>query len=165
MPTEEAFTIQPLGEEAAEVVQWVVYTAVGWNDPPGLPPLEIAIEHPEIARYHRGWGRPGDFGVIAETNGDFAGAAFARLFTDDDHGEGFVDEETPELAIAVAEHFRRRGVGRLLMVELADEARRHGISRLALSVNDPNPARSLYGALGYRTIANDGTSSTMVLDL
>ena len=46
-----------------------------------------------------------------------------------------------------------------------DEARQLRIARLALSVNNPNPAKRLYEALGYRTVTDDGESSVMVLDL
>jgi GNAT superfamily N-acetyltransferase len=165
MSTLEAVDIQPLDAGDVDVVKWTVYTAVAWNDPPGLPPLEVAVEHPEIARYHEGWGRLGDIGVGAAIDGTFAGAAFARLFTDDDHGHGYVDDQTPELGIAVEERFRGRGVGHRLMDALVDEARRMGVDRLALSVNNPNPAKRLYEALGYRTVDDDGESSVMVLDL
>ena len=160
-----SFSIQPLGTDDVDVVRWVVYTAVSWNDPPGLPPFDTALEHPKLARYHVGWGRRGDFGVRASSDGTFAGAAFARLFTDDDHGEGYIDEHTPELGIGVEGAYRRRGVGRLLMDGLAAEARHHGIERLALSVNNSNPAKRLYESLGYQVVEDDGVSSTMVLDL
>ena len=165
MAPDAPLSIERLGPGDVDIVKWVVYTAVAWNDPPGLPPLEVAVEHPEIARYHRDWGRHGDFGVRVEVDGALAGAAFARLFTDGDHGHGYVDTATPELGIAVDESFRGRGLGRQLMDALADEARRHGIARLSLSVNNPNPAKRIYEALGYQTVEDDGESSVMVLDL
>jgi GNAT superfamily N-acetyltransferase len=97
-------------------------------------------------------------------DGQVAGAAFARLFTDDHHGHGYLDDHTPELGVAVAEEFSGRGVGRQLMRALEDEARRNQIGALALSVNNPNPAKQLYERLGYRTVDNDGESSVMILD-
>lgn len=63
------------------------------------------MRHPEVARYHRGWGRAGDTALIAERGGEFIGAAFYRLFTVEDHGHGFVDEQTPELAIAIEDAY------------------------------------------------------------
>ena len=158
-------TIEPLGETDIEIVKWVVYTAVSWNDPPGLPPFEEAMEHPRLVHYHEGWGRPGDFGVRADVGDVFAGAAFARLFSGRAAGEGFVDERTPELGVAVEASFRRRGVGRLLLDALAAEARQMGFERLSLSVNNPNPAKRLYASIGYIAHEDDGTSSIMVLDL
>jgi GNAT superfamily N-acetyltransferase len=158
-------SIESLGPSDVDIVKWVVYTAVSWNDPPGLPPFDVAMEHPRLILYHQGWGRPGDFGVRADVGDVFAGAAFARQFSHDEHGEGYVDAQTPELGIAVEASFRGRGVGRLLMNSLAAEARRIGFERLSLSVNNPNPAKRLYEAVGYTLYEDDGTSSIMVLDL
>ena len=55
------------------------------------------------ARYVKGWGRPGDTALIAVDDAFPVAAAWYRLFRRDQPGYGFVDEETPELAIAVGE--------------------------------------------------------------
>lgn len=115
--------------------------------------------------YHEAWGRPGDFGVVAYDEEVMVGAAFGRLFTDRDHGHGYVDSDTPELGIAVAEGYRGKGIGRSLMEALADEARAHGMDRMSLSVNNPNPAKHLYDSLGYVAVDDDGSSTTMVIEL
>src|SRR5207237_7112705 len=61
-----------------------------------------------VARYVNNFGRPGDAGLIAWENGPI-GAAWYRLFTAREPGCGFVDEQTPELTIAVRPS--RRGSG------------------------------------------------------
>jgi hypothetical protein len=90
--------VRPLGADEVDQVRWALYEAVSWSPERELPPFELTIEHPELARYHRDWGRPGDLGVVAEAGGEVVGVALCRLFTDDDHGHGYVDEQTPELA-------------------------------------------------------------------
>ncbi len=126
-------------------------------------------EIPALARYVENWGAPGDFGVIGGADGSARGAAWARLYTAGNAAYGFVDERTPELAIAVAPGVRGSGLGTALLTSLIDAARtRH--DALSLSVRLDNPARALYQRLGFEdlpgsdiTNAAGGTSVTMVL--
>ena len=154
-----------LGVDDVDAVQLALYLAVSWNDPPQIPDLATAMAHPEVAAYHQGWGRRGDLGVGAFIDNELVGASFARLFTEDNHGHGYIDAETPELGIGIVNDHRGQGIGRLLMHRLAEVARAEGIRRLSLSVNNPNPARRLYESLGYTLVADDCESSTMVLEL
>ena len=146
-------------------ITWALTTAVGWDPLRRLPPIEVLMQHPEILRYHLGWGRAGDTGVVAEVDGEFVGVAFCRLFTDDDHGYGFVDDETPELGVAVSEQWRQGGVGTELLKGLAEQARLAGIRALSLSVDTDNPARRLYRRLGYREVSVDEGGVRMLLEL
>jgi len=157
--------LRALRADESEHVRWALFEAVAWNPERELPPFAVTIEHPELARYHRGWGRTGDLGVVAERGDEVVGVALARLFTEDDHGHGYVDEATPELAVAVAEAARGNGIGTRLLDELATAARRAGIPRLSLSVDSENPALRLYQRLGYREVARDDDGVRMVLDL
>ena len=154
-----------LGPDDPAHVRWALYEAVAWNPDRQLPPYDALIEHPELARYHRDWGRPGDHGVLAEVAGARAGVAFYRLFSDADHGHGYVDETTPELAVAVEPAWRGRGIGSRLMTELAHGARQAGLARLSLSVDAENPAVRLYERLGYREIARDEGGVRMLVEL
>jgi hypothetical protein len=94
--------IRPAGPEDVEFLKKMLYEAAAWN--PDWPHEQVieALANPMVERYHRGWGRPGDAGVIAELDGEPVGAAWYRLFTAEEPGYGFVDEETPELGIAVS---------------------------------------------------------------
>jgi len=56
--------------------------------------------------------------------------------------------------IAVVESARRKGLGRVLMLRLIDEARDRGASELFLEVRADNPsAQNLYESLGFQQIA------------
>src|SRR5207248_2962833 len=110
--------------------------------------------------------RHGDLGVIATDDGEVVGVAYCRLFTDAEHGHGYVDAATPELAIAVRDGRRGEGIGARLLQELADLARLEGVSQLSLSVERENPARRLYERSGYREIGEDpGGGVLMLLEL
>jgi GNAT superfamily N-acetyltransferase len=120
---------------------------------------------PALARYVEGWGRPTDLGVVAvdDTAGGAAargpglGAAWVRLLRGEEAGYGFVDDETPELAIAVNQGRRARGLGGLMLAELLAAARTR-FPGVCLSVRADNPARRLYERTGFRAV--DGSDMT-----
>ena len=117
------------------------------------------------ARYVKGWGRPGDTVLIAVDDAFPVGAAWYRLFRRDLPGYGFVDEETPELAIAVVPSKRGHGVGDELLQELIAKARDAGYERLSLSVEPGNPARKLYERHGFAVVDEGAEAWTMVASL
>jgi ribosomal protein S18 acetylase RimI-like enzyme len=118
-----------------------------------------------VSRYVRGWGRPGDTAVIALAGGFPVGAAWYRLFTREEPGYGFVDAETPELAIAVVPSKRGHGVGDELLRALIERGRAAGFARLSLSVEPGNPARKLYERHGFEVVDQGSEAWTMVAEL
>jgi ribosomal protein S18 acetylase RimI-like enzyme len=154
--------IRAAGDADLPHLKRALYEAVAWNPDRVIPPYELTIEHPELARYHAGWGRRGDLGMVAEDDGEVVGAALCRLFTDDDHGHGYVDDDTPELAVAIWVGHRGQGIGTELMAALEDFARAEGFSQLSLSVDADNPARRLYERLGYAELSVDESGARML---
>ena len=123
------------------------------------------IEESSLWRYVAGWGRRGDAAVIALEGGFPIGAAWFRLFPRDEPGFGFVDEQTPEVAVAVVPSRRGRGIGSELMDSLLELAKEQGYGALSLSVADDSPAMHVFEKHGFeRTQQTDG-SWTMRADL
>jgi GNAT superfamily N-acetyltransferase len=118
-----------------------------------------------VSRYVRGWGRPGDTALIALENGFPVGAAWFRLFSAAEPGYGFVDESTPELAIAVVPSKRGHGIGDDLLSALIQKAQSAGYGRLSLSVEPGNPARKLYERHGFAVVDEGDEAWTMVAEL
>jgi ribosomal protein S18 acetylase RimI-like enzyme len=157
--------LRPGTDADIDDVKRALFEAVSWNPERELPPYEFTIAHPELARYHEGWGRRGDLAVIAEREGEVVGASLCRLFTANDHGHGYVDGETPELAVAVWDGHRGEGIGTRLMAAIEDAARAAGFSQISLSVDADNPARRLYERLGYETLTVDDGGVRMLKGL
>lgn len=141
--------IRELEPADADFLGAMLYEAIYWDPAKERLPAEFVLAHPAVTIFHAGWGRPGDTGLVAEVDNEPAGVVWYRLFTDAEHGEGFVDEATPELAISVADGQRGKGIGGDLMAAIAEGARADGLERLSLSVDDDNPAKRLYARLGY----------------
>lgn len=117
-----------------------------------------------VARYVKGWGRPGDTALIALEDGFPVGAAWYRLFRREQPGYGFVDEETPELAIAVVPSRRGRGIGDALLEALFERARADGFSALSLSVEGGNDALcAFYEKHGFERRSDDGADTVTML--
>jgi ribosomal protein S18 acetylase RimI-like enzyme len=113
-----------------------------------------------VSRYVKGWGRPGDTALIAVEDGFPVGAAWYRLFRRDQPGYGFVDEETPELAIAVVPSRRGHGLGEALLDALVERAREEGYDALSLSVPSEDATLvSFYEKHGFAAVHEDGGDS------
>ena len=157
--------IRDLANGETAFLQEMLYVALAWRPGVELPPKECVLEHAQVVIFHRDWGRAGDTALVAEEDGRPVGAAWYRFFTEAEHGEGYVDDETPELAIAVVDDFRGRGIGRRLMDEIHARARADGLTRISLSVDAENPAKRLYAALGYVDFEPGDGLGRMILDL
>jgi ribosomal protein S18 acetylase RimI-like enzyme len=104
--------------------------------------------------------------MIAIDGGFPAGAAWYRLFSRDRPGYGFVDERTPELAIAVVPNARGKGVGSALLEALLERARAEGHDAISLSVDRNNAgAIELYERHGFERVREVDDSVTMLAHL
>jgi len=156
--------IRDLRGDEVSFLKDMLYMAIAWNPERQLPlPKAELLDLPQLTIFHEGWGREGDTALVAEREGQPVGLVWYRFFTEDVHGEGFVDEATPEVAIAVVEGQRGNGIGAALMQAIHERARADGVARVSLSVDHDNPARRLYERLGYVDVAEG--DERMVLDL
>ena len=128
-----------------------------WADP--------ELEDLPVGRYVERWGRPGDTAVVLIERFRPVGAAWYRLFETSAPGYGFVDEDTPELTIAVVPSCRGKGYGAELLEALLDRARADGYAQISLSVESDSPAVKLYRRHGFETVAERGGACVMVADL
>src|SRR6476469_6428583 len=133
---------------------WVMLYEASYAEENGVPDVATLREHAELARYVEGWGDRTDLGVVASDgdSGDPVGAAWLRLLTGEATGYGSVDDETPDLAIAVLPDPRGRGLGGRLLRELLDAAGGRSVA-VSLSVRAENPALGVFERTGFRVAA------------
>jgi ribosomal protein S18 acetylase RimI-like enzyme len=93
------------------------------------------------------------------------GAVWYRLMTFEEPGYGFVDDSTPEIALAILPDHRGRGMGGALLEEIRDVARSRGYGALSLSVEHGNPALRLYERSGFVKLFETEDAWTMKVDL
>jgi dimethylargininase len=155
-------TIRPILPTDVSFLWEMLYQAI--YIPPGESnPQRDILQRPELARYVRNWGRVGDLGFLAI---DLAsqkpiGAAWIRLFTAEARGYGYVNDQTPELTVAVLPEYRWVGVGTRLIHELLARVSAD-YPAVSLSVDPGSPALRFYKHLGFKQVGKSGTSVTMM---
>jgi ribosomal protein S18 acetylase RimI-like enzyme len=157
----EAYLMRALTPADQPVLWEMLYQAIYVGEG-ATPSVREIVQRPELARYLQGWGRPDDVGFAAVdgTSQQVVGAAWMRRWSGDERGYGYVDEETPELSLAVLPEYRGRGIGTALLARLLGVARKR-YGAVSLSVAEANPARRLYKRLGFKVVDRSGTSLTM----
>lgn len=134
-----------------------------------VPQGQSALPHdviclPELSRYFQAWGRKGDCGFLASDTviDQPIGAVWVRFLVGKNKGYGYVDDNTPELSIAVLPEYRGQGIGTQLLKRLFAAACRQ--SSISLSVSAKNPAVKLYNRFGFEVISGNDESLIMKRD-
>ena len=154
-------TIRLIHPEEYPLLETFIYEAI--FVPPGQqpPPQEIIFE-PDVFVYIKDFGAlPHDCCVVAEMNGQIVGAAWARVIG----AYGYIDDETPELAISVLPQFRGQGLGAALLQTLFEQLKQCGCKQTSLAVQQQNPAARLYQRVGYRIVAEKEEEYLMIKEL
>lgn len=115
--------------------------------------LATVKANPDLVRYVHQWGRGGDLGVVAERHNVPIGAAWIRLWSDQDRGYGYLADDVPELAIAVMPEIQGQGVGTALLKYILELAQTR-YPAISLSIRMSNPALRLYQRLGFVAVAS-----------
>ena len=150
------YITRPLSPEDEPFLWEMLYQALHVPDGQPALPREI-VQIPELACYVQGWGREGDCGFLSSYGtGQRVGAVWLRLPTGKYKGYGHIDDNTPELSMAVSYAHRGQGVGTQLLTQLMTSAWGH--SPISLSVSVDNPAVRLYKRFGFETFSSaDGS--------
>jgi ribosomal protein S18 acetylase RimI-like enzyme len=141
--------IRELKQPENELIKEMLFLAV--FIPPGHPPVSRDIlDLPQLKIYYDNWGCSDHDKAIALTVDDrIVGLVWGRLLSGEVKGFGFLDEQTPEISIAIQPAYRNQGWGSQLLAAISKAYLALGIKALSLSVDKRNPAVALYRRQGF----------------
>lgn len=158
------YLIRELKNNEAYILEDMLYEAIFQPDESNPISREV-INQPNLRAYIDSWGQPDDLCIVAEVNGKIVGAAWTRVFNGEVKGYGTFDNETPELSISLYKENRNKGIGRALMKSILENLKKHGYSKVSLSVSKNNYAFKLYKDLGFMVIEEREDDYLMVCKL
>lgn len=151
-------SIRPIQADDYSFQRQMLYEAIHVPPDEAKPDFSI-IDTPELARYLDGFGsQHGDIGFIAMADGEPVAAAWVRLI----RGFAFIDEQTPELLIAVLPNYRGQGIGTRLIQQLF-AALQGQFTQMSLSVDSRNKAQHLYQRLGFVEVSRTDENDTLTM--
>ena len=151
------YTIRP-AVKADEPFLWDMLYYASHMSEDGETSVLAAKSNPNLKKYVEDWGRKADRGFIAvePQSQQPIGAAWVRLLVGQDKTISYIDEFTPELAIAVLPNYVGKGAGTQLLAHLI-KAIKDDYPAVVLSVRSTNPARHLYERMGF-VVVSDATN-------
>jgi len=160
----EQYQIKIADKDDQDFLFEMLYQSI-YHEPNSPKPDKKIIETPEISKYVKNWGKPGDYALIAvDAEGKKIGAVWLRYFDLNNKGYGFISEEIPEIGIAVNEWSRGKGIGSFLLKEILQRTE-STIRSISLSVQPNNPAMKLYQRFAFYVCGKSGDSVIMRYDI
>lgn len=86
------------------------------------------------------------------------------MFESSNPGYGYINDDTPELSIAVLPEYRGQEIGTKLLTKLFSQVRNQ-YSAVSLSVSSDNPALRLYRSFDFEIVDRHNNSLTMKRNL
>jgi len=154
-----------LKEEEHHFLKEMLYQAIFVS--PGTNKFAKSIlEEPSLKKYFESWNRnDGDIAIVAVHESQLVGAVWGRKFKPENKGFGYIDENTPEISMAVLKNYRGQQIGTDLLKQIENEYFKSGVDSISLSVDKRNPAVSFYKRAGYIFYEDHETAITMVKKL
>ena len=157
--------IRKMLSEEYFLMEGLMYEAVYQPDPSNPYPKDI-IYLPQVRIYWDNWGaEKDDHCLVSFVENKIAGAVWVRTFQGEFRGYGYIDGQTPELAIAIFEEYRNKGIGTQLMNYMIELLQAKGYPQVSLSITKGNPAVRLYERLGFKVIDENEGDYIMLLSI
>ena len=156
--------IREMEKHEIPLLEEFLYQAIFIPEGKEKPGREI-LKLTEIQVYINDFGKETDHCLVACKEDLVIGAVWSRQFPENEKGFGFVDSDTPEIAMSVLQSYRKQGVGTLLLKAMLDRLARNGYRQVSLSVDVLNYAYKMYQKAGFINLGPSGESVTMIKKL
>ncbi len=154
------YKIREIKESEYSVLSDFLYEAI--FIPKGIEKLpKSIIEQPELQVYIADFGKADDWCLVAEVKGKIVGAVWVRIMND----YGYIDDETPSLAVSLYEEYRHLGLGTALMREMLQFLKDKGYKQISLSVQKANYALNMYRKVGFEVVKENEEEYIMICQL
>ena len=155
------YTIREIQKQEYPLLDNFLYEAI--FVPKGVePPPKTIITSPELQVYVAHFGESkDDWGLVAEVDGKIVGAVWVRIMND----YGYIDDETPSLAISLYKKYRGFGIGTAMMKEILALLKSHGYKHVSLSVQKANYAAKMYLKIGFEIVRESEEEYIMICHL
>ncbi len=158
------YVIREMKADEVDILKEMLYEAIYQPDQRNLVPREI-IKEPELRIYFEVWGQEGDFCFLAEVDGKTVGAVWTRILAGAVKGFGYIDDQTPEFAIALYKEFRNQSIGTALMKRMLHHLKKKGFTKASLAVQKENYAARMYQKIGFEILKETEEEYLMVFYL
>ena len=156
--------IREIKQKELSLLQDFLYEAIFKKDEKS-PLSKKAIKKPELKVYIEDFGQEDDNCLVAEVNDKIVGAVWSRIFKGDIKGFGYIDDQTPELAISLYKGYRNQGIGTKLMKNMIELLKEKGYNQISLSVQKDNYAVKMYEKFGFEVEKELDEEYIMVCEL
>ena len=154
-------TIREIHPEEVHLLRDFLYDAI--FVPEGeTPPDKSILDRPELQVYIEHFGeREDDKCLVAEVEGEVAGAVWTRIMND----YGHIDDDTPSFVLSVRKEYRRQGIATTLMRAMLGLLRKAGYTRASLSIQKANFAVNMYTKLGFEIFSENDEEYIMLIQI
>ncbi len=156
-----SYYIREMKTEEIPLLDEFLYQAI-YTPATSKKPDRSIIRKPELQIYIENFGnQPHDKAFIAEVDNKVVAAVWVRIMED----YGYIDNNTPSLAISVLEEFRGLGIGTNLLHNMLNYLRVVGYKQISLSVQKENYAYNIYKKAGFKVHRETAEEYVMVCGL
>ena len=151
--------IRQIRENEIPLLMEFLYEAIFQREGRESMPRTV-IQEPALFAYIERFGqKKDDCCLVAVEQGHIVGAVWVRCRAE---GFGFVDENTPELAVSVYAEYRGCGIGTVLVESMLIVLRDKGYRQVSLSVQKDNGALCIYRKAGFQTVGETEEEYIMI---